>query len=126
MRIVTAGIIKNDLDEVLIVRRGHDESLQGYWEFPGGKKEDNENEEECLKRELSEELGIDVEVGKFVSESHYVYDHGEFLLKAYRVNSYKGKITLSVHDDLNWVKVTELKDYKLAPADIPITEKLMF
>jgi len=126
MRIVTAGIIKNYLDEVLIVRRGHDESLQGYWEFPGGKKEDNENEEECLKRELSEELGIDVEVGKFVSESHYVYDHGEFLLKAYRVNSYKGKITLSVHDDLNWVKVTELKDYKLAPADIPITEKLMF
>jgi len=126
MRIVTAGIIKNDLDEVLIVRRGHDESLQGYWEFPGGKKEDNENEEECLKRELSEELGIDVEVGKFVSESHYVYDHGEFLLKAYRVNSYKGKITLSVHDDLNWVKVTELKDYKLAPADMPITEKLMF
>ena len=126
MKVVTAGIIKNDLAEVLIVRRGNNESLQGFWEFPGGKKENDESEEECIKRELSEELAIDVEVGEFVGESHYVYEHGEFLLKAYWVNSYSGEIVLSVHDDLNWTPLTELKNYKLAPADIPIAEKLIF
>ena len=47
-------------------------------------------------------------------------------MKAYWVNSYSDEIVLSVHDDLNWTPFTELKNYKLAPADIPIAEKLIF
>ena len=110
----------NESGKVLLVRRGPDQSLGGYWEFPGGKVEPNESEEECLMRELAEELSIDVEVGDLVAESHYTYEHGEFLLKAYEVRIVKGKPVLTVHDQMVWVEPAQLRKYRLAPADVPI------
>ena len=80
MRVVTAAVLRNISGALLIVRRGPEESLSGYWEFPGGKVELDETEHGCLKRELKEELAIDVEVGQFIAENHYVYRQGEFLL----------------------------------------------
>lgn len=124
MKVVTAGVITRDDGKVLLVRRGPQESLSGYWEFPGGKVEEDESEAECLARELKEELGIQVEVGKFLSESHYVYEHGDFLLKAFSARIVSGKLALSVHDELSWVNSTELESYRLAPADIPIAQSL--
>ena len=124
MKVVTAGVIGNDAGDMLLVRRGPGESLSGYWGFPGGKVEFNESEQDCLKRELKEELSIDVIVGKFVYESHYVYDHGEFLLKAFEVQLIGGEPTLRVHDKLAWVKPSKLESYRLAPADIPIAQLL--
>ena len=124
MKIVTAGIIHNDSGEILILRRGPQESLSGFWEFAGGKVENGESEQACLKRELKEELGIEVSVGEFIEESHYIYEHGEFILRAYEAIITGGKIELSVHDDSVWVDPEKLQDYKLAPADIPIAKKL--
>ncbi len=125
MKVVTAGILKRKKDgTILLVRRGTDESLSGCWEFPGGKVESGETEEACLKRELFEELDINVQVGSFVAESHYVYDHGEFLIRAYEVEFIEQTISLTVHDALSWVSSEELKTYRLAPADIPIAEAL--
>ena len=120
MKIVTAGVISSESRKVLLVRRAPDQSLGGYWEFPGGKVEPNESEEECLRRELAEELSIDVEVGDLVAESHYTYEHGEFLLKAYEVRIVKGKPVLTVHDQMVWVEPAQLREYRLSPADVPI------
>jgi 8-oxo-dGTP diphosphatase len=124
MKIVVAGIIKNRSGLILLVRRGPEESLRGYWEFPGGKVELGETEETCLVRELKEELGIDIEVGRFLDQNHYVYDHGEFLLKTFEVLIVGGEIGLSVHDKLVWVNPDELNTYNLAPADMPIAQLL--
>jgi 8-oxo-dGTP diphosphatase len=124
MRVVTAGVLRNADGALLLVRRGPEESLSGYWEFPGGKVELDESEHECLQRELKEELAIDVAVGEFIAENHYVYEHGEFLLKAFQVRHIRGELALRVHDELAWVNPTELTSYRLAPADIPIAQLL--
>lgn len=124
MKVVTAGVLTREDGRILIVRRAPGESLAGYWEFPGGKLEVGETEEECLRRELLEELGIDVRVGAFVAESHYVYDHGEFLLRAFDIEFTGRSISLTVHDTAEWVRARELVTYRLAPADIVIAEKL--
>ena len=124
MKVVTAGILRNSDGEVLLVRRAKGESLAGFWEFPGGKVEQGEADQECLRRELYEELEIDVEVSNFFEESHYSYDHGEFRLRAYEVDLLAGEPILRVHDQLSWVTPDRLLSFQLAPADIPIARSL--
>jgi 8-oxo-dGTP diphosphatase len=121
---VTAGIIVKD-NKVLIARRAPSEKLAGKWEFPGGKIEEHETPEECLARELKEELNITVNVADFFSESIYQYPNGEIKLLAYKVEWVGGDIALSVHDAFKFVNREELIHYDLAPADIPIANKLL-
>ena len=68
MTTVTCTIIENE-GKILLARRAADQKLAGKWEFPGGKVEAGESPEECLKRELEEEFGIQVEVGEFITSS---------------------------------------------------------
>ena len=68
MTIVTCAIIEKD-GKILIARRAEGQKLAGKWEFPGGKVEDGESPEECLKRELEEEFGIPTEVGEFITST---------------------------------------------------------
>lgn len=123
MRIVTAAVIRKS-DTVLLTRRKPGEKLAGMWEFPGGKIELGESPEECLKRELKEELGIEVKVGAHIADSLYEYDHGAFLLKAYETEHISGEFQLTVHDDIKWVKPENLLAEQLAPADIALVEHL--
>lgn len=123
MKDVTAAIIFNK-GQVLIARRARGEKHAGGWEFPGGKIELGETPEQCLKRELLEEFGIEVRVNDFVAESIYEYPMGSIRLLAYLVDILAGDIRLSVHDDYQWVKLENLLNYNLLPADIPIAIKL--
>jgi 8-oxo-dGTP diphosphatase len=122
-RVVTAAIIRRD-DTVLLARRSPGQKLAGFWEFPGGKVENGETPEESLARELEEELGIRGRVGEKCAESFYQYDHGSFRILAYFVDYIAGDLHPSVHDRLDWVKIGDIKGYKLLPADIPIAESL--
>ena len=79
---VIAAIIKKD-NKYLIGRRGPKEKSTGLWEFPGGKIEYGETHEECLKRELKEELNIDAEIGELYSEYVYKYPHIAYKLYFY-------------------------------------------
>ena len=81
---VTCAIIENE-GKILIARRAADQKLAGKWEFPGGKVEDGESPEECLKRELEEEFGIQVEVGEFITSNNHHYDHISIELLAFHV-----------------------------------------
>jgi 8-oxo-dGTP diphosphatase len=123
MKTVTAGVIIQD-GRVLIVRRSPGETLAGMWEFPGGKVEIGETLEACLARELHEELGLNVSVGPVLTESVYHYDHGSIRLIAMRTEVRDGTIKLSVHDKFEWVDPRDLRNFSLAPADIPIADHI--
>ena len=88
---------------ILVMRRAPFLSWAGWWEFPGGKLEKGETNEECLARELREELGVEAEIGEFLTENSHGYDFGTVHLSVYRVKSWTGDISLVVHDDMHWV-----------------------
>ena len=121
---VTAGVIINE-NKVLIARRSPAEKFAGGWEFPGGKLEQGETKQECLVRELKEELAIDVEVGDLCQE--VFYDYGTFTvnLLAYYCTIVGGTLAMTVHDNYRWVEIERLMEYDLLPADVPIARKLI-
>lgn len=124
MKQVTAAIIIED-NKVLLTRRAPGEKLAGMWEFPGGKVESNESLQECVIRELKEELSLNVETDKIITRSVYNYDHGQFEIIAIRVTVIDGELQLSVHDKVTWVPFNELLSYDLLPADIPIAKAII-
>ena len=124
MKDVTAAIIIKD-NKVLITRRSPGQKFAGFWEFPGGKCEPNETPEECLVREIKEELDVEAEVQSFFAENIYEYPQGTIRLLAYLVHVVSGEIKLSVHDRMEWVEPKTLMDFKLLPADFPIVRKIM-
>lgn len=123
MKEVTAAIILKE-NRVLIAQRAPEDKLAGKWEFPGGKLEQGETLQECLKREIKEELDVEVEVLNLFGESIYTYESGKIKLIAFWCKWLSGEFTLKVHSRLVWAKRDELDLYNFAPADIPLMEKL--
>lgn len=121
---VTAALLQNSEDHILIARRKQGQRLAYKWEFPGGKQEPGETPQECLRRELWEELRLQVAVGPFFADSTYTYDFATIHLSAYWAYLVSGKPQLTVHDQLAWVRPSDLSNYAFAPADIPIIAKL--
>ncbi len=121
---VTAAIIEND-GKVLIAKRKKGWRFAGKWEFPGGKIEPNETPEECLKRELKEELGIETDIGSFFCESTYAYPHATVQLLVYRAVHISGDYTLYDHQEMRWVSPEHLRDYDFPEADEAVIDKLV-
>jgi len=92
----------------------------------GGKIEKGETPEQCLKRALFEEFGIDVRIGAFITESRFSYRKKNIRLLAYDVKYLGGDFSLKVHSAISWVTLDKLADDSFAPADISILEKLNF
>ena len=121
---VTAGVIEKD-GKILIAKRKTGKCIGAKWEFPGGKLECGETLEECLKRELKEELDIEVEVGEFIASSRFHCEGREIELLAYRVAYISGNIALTDHDEVQWVGRSDLKNYEFTLPDVPIVEKIL-
>jgi len=121
---VVAAIIKQE-DKILIARRKKGKHLEFKWEYPGGKLENNEEENDALKRELKEEFSIEATIGRYLTESFYEYGSVNINLKAYLVESFSGDFKLVDHDKIEWIKIEEIKEYDFAPADIPINDYLI-
>lgn len=119
---VIAAIIRENNRVLLCQRKGG--ALAGKWEFPGGKLEEGETPEECLIREIEEELGISIAVGDIYQAVHTHYDHGDFLLIGYLAERIEGEITLRVHSNYAWVDLEHLDRYDLAEANVPIAKSL--
>ncbi len=116
---VTAAIIRKN-GKILVARRAAGQHLAGFWEFPGGKIEDGETPEECLARELREELGIDVAVGACAGENIHHYSDKTIRLLAYHVTIVAGDPVPVVHDAIKWVAPARLSELELAAADQPL------
>lgn len=80
--------------------------------------------QECLARELFEEFSVQAKVGEVFAESEYKYAHGAIKLIALHAEIVETKLTSNAHDKVEWVDPEELLNYKLAPADVPIAEKM--
>jgi A/G-specific adenine glycosylase len=114
---VAAGVIWRD-DRLLIAQRPLDGLLGGLWEFPGGKRKPGETLHDCLRRELAEELAIEVEVGERLTVVRHAYTHFRITVYAYecRYSSEHEPHAIAV-DDWEWVAVDELDDYALPVVD---------
>ena len=120
---VTAAIwLENG--RVLIARRRPGVSHAGLWEFPGGKVRPGETPEQCLQREIQEELGVEIAVGKFFGESIYADEAKTIRLLAYRVSGISAEISLNDHAELAWVAMADLGGYRFCPADVSLVSKL--
>jgi len=103
--------------KVLITQRQADSHLGGLWEFPGGKREPEETFEQCLVRELREELGIEVAVGALVESLIHAYPEKTVHLRFFRCAWLRHEPQPLDCLDVKWVSVEELKDYEFPAAD---------
>jgi len=121
--VLVAAAALIDVDgRVLICQRPEGKSLAGLWEFPGGKVEKGETPEQCLIRELHEELDITVAqacLAPFVFASH-TYEKFHLLMPLYLLRRWEGIVTAREHKAMAWVKPDKLSDYEMPPADIPL------
>ncbi|WP_028022860.1 (deoxy)nucleoside triphosphate pyrophosphohydrolase [Enterovibrio calviensis] len=123
--LVVAGVITEG-DRVLIAQRHGVDGETGLWEFPGGKVEAGETEQEALARELMEELGLSVAVDDFLVETLHHYPAKSILLCSYRCKAVAGDITLHCHQAMAWVLPNELDRYCFSGADLPLVKHLQF
>jgi len=121
---VVAGVIRDHRGRILLARRTEGRDLAGLWEFPGGKHEADETPEAALKRELHEELGIDLEIGAAVIRVPQGYPHKRLNLDVYEVRSWHGTVRGLEGQALAWVPPHKLVDYPMPPADIPVVAAL--
>lgn len=121
---VAAGIISHK-GKFLIAQRKHGKTCEYLWEFPGGKLETGETMQQCLKRELMEELHLEIEVSKYFMTSTYAYDFGTIELHAYFATCTQEDLSFHPdHEQARWVSLHEMSDYAFPPADKPILEAL--
>jgi len=111
---------------VLIAQRPPGKSMAGLWEFPGGKVEAGERPEQTLIRELKEELGIAVKeecLAPLTFASH-VYPDFYLLMPLYVCRRWDGFVQAKEGQDLKWVRMHDLRDYPMPPADEPLISHL--
>lgn len=119
---VVAAIIYKD-GAYFATQRGYGE-FEGMWEFPGGKIELGESRESALKREIQEELSIDITVNKFLCTTDYDYSSFHLTMHCYLCSIESGEIELREHKSARWLTVDMLDSVEWLPADLEVVEKL--
>lgn len=114
--VVVAAIIERH-GRILVSRRESGVHLEGMWEFPGGKVEEGEGHEAALRRELREELGIEIEVGEKMEEIEWDYPERRVHLHFYRCQVRRGEPRPLCPMELRWVSRRELRELSVPPAD---------
>lgn len=120
--IVVVGAVITDGQLVLCAQRGADMALPGMWEFPGGKLEQDETDQQALVREIAEELECEIQVGERITTTRHEYDFGFVTLTTYYATVTTGTPVTTEHAELRWVEASNLDSLEWAPADIPAIE----
>lgn len=120
---VSAALIFHN-GRVLITQRHAKSHLGGLWEFPGGKREPNETFEQCLVRELREELGIEAEVGGLFEEISHAYAEKTVHLKFFACKFISGELKTLDCAAFQWIEKAELGNFEFPAADARLLEKL--
>ncbi|MCU1673060.1 MAG: (deoxy)nucleoside triphosphate pyrophosphohydrolase [Frankiales bacterium] len=120
--VVGAALLRDDPPRVLASRRTEPPHLAGLWEFPGGKVEPGESDEQALVRELREELGVLAVVGERLGEDLPIGDTA--VLRVYLCRIVSGEPALVDHDEHRWLTADELEDVPWIPVDLPLVAEL--
>ena len=118
------GMLNNANDEILIAKRQAHQFMGGHWELPGGKIEDNETPEDSLKRELLEELGIEVSACSLYQRMRHCYPDRVVELWIYRVEHYQGEPIGAEGQAIDWCQPKRLLNYQLLPTMNAFIHKL--
>ena len=121
---VVAGVIRREDGRLLITQRLADDTLGGYWEFPGGKVDPGEELRAALARELREELGVEAHIGAEIHSIVHAYPDRDVRLYFYDARIISGEPQKLEVADLRWVTVDELMDYQFPEADRPLLAQL--
>lgn len=119
LRVACALIINNE-GRLLAVQRSQTMSLPLKWEFPGGKIEQNESPEDCLIREIKEELDIYISIASSLPSTIHQYPTFTINLIPFICQHVSGELILFEHNDFKWFTTSELLDLDWAEADLPV------
>jgi 8-oxo-dGTP diphosphatase len=124
--LVAAVALVNRDGKVLVARRPPGRPLAGLWEFPGGKVEAGEEPETALIREILEELGIEIARADLMPLTFASHAYPEFhlLMPLYLCKRWQGSIAAQEDQELRWVRLDELTNYDMPPADEPLKTSL--
>ena len=123
---VVAAIIQDEKDgkpSVFSTQRGYGEYKDG-WEFPGGKIEENETPEQALKREIREELAVDIIVGELLTCVEYDYPEFHLSMDCFLCSISNGKPTLLEHEAARWLPLDDLWQVEWLPADVLVVKMI--
>lgn len=120
---VVAAVIRKD-DKIFATQRGYGE-WKDWWEFPGGKMEPGETQEEALKREIREELSTDISVDEFLCTVEYDYPKFHLVMHCYMCSLLTDSLHLNEHEAAKWLGREELTSVKWLPADVEVIERLL-
>jgi 8-oxo-dGTP diphosphatase len=123
-KIIGVAIIWNEQGKILIDRRCQTGVMGGLWEFPGGKVEPRETVEECIKREIYEELGIDIEVGEHLITIDHTYTHLRVTLTVHHCRHLAGVPQPLECDEVRWVGLKDLDQFTFPEANVQIITAL--
>lgn len=121
---VAIGIVKNELDQLLLTKRADTKHLAGTWEFPGGKVASQESFKMALRRELLEEVGIHITQTRKIIEFNHRYDDYYIHFQVYEITQYLNKISAKEGQPIRWVKLKELDEVQFPAANNVIIDAL--
>lgn len=121
---VVVAVVADGAGRLLIQRRPEDAMLGGLWEFPGGKQEPGEALAETCRREVREELGVEVEVGRALARVEHAYSHFRITLHAFRCRLTEGEPVSASGEPVRWVRPESLDDYAFPRANRRVIEAL--
>ena len=119
---VVAAIIQRE-GAYFATQRGYGE-FDGMWEFPGGKIEPGESSENALKREIQEELGVDIVIEDLICTTEYDYPSFHLTMHCYLCRVEAGEIELREHKSARWLRPEELGSVEWLPADNDVISRL--
>ncbi|RCJ42247.1 DNA mismatch repair protein MutT [Nostoc minutum NIES-26] len=123
-KIIGVAVIWNDQEQILIDRRRPEGVMGGLWEFPGGKIEPGETVEECIQREIYEELGIEIEVREHLITIDHTYTHLRVTLTVHQCCLLTGIPQPLECDEIRWVNLDELEEFAFPQANSQIISAL--
>ncbi len=121
---VAAGLIQNGAGDYLIARRRPGSHLEGLWEFPGGKRQPGESLEQCLERELAEELAGAFTIGELIDTVRWEYPGQAVVIHFFRCHLESGSVEPREGQEIAWVAADGLAAYPFPPADAALLSKL--